>query len=112
MFDVNMLEEYERKYLDRVKGLLEKRKEVYTVTEVSRSGLTRWVKCYVVDDECRVMNITGLVAKVIEEKVDKEHWGIKMEGIGYNVPYEVVMRFAEAVLGRDKAREIRYCEIG
>jgi hypothetical protein len=41
MFDVSMLEDYEKMDLERVKKLLERRGEVYTITEVSSSGLTR-----------------------------------------------------------------------
>ena len=104
-----MMEEYERKDLEKLRELLSKRGEVYTVTSVSKSGMTRWIKLFIVADDCKLWDITYLVAKILDKKLDKSGRGIKIVGIGFSAPQEVIFRLGQELFGEDC---LKYKEIG
>jgi len=101
------LEDY-KKDLEKLKELLAKREEVYTITSVSKSGMTRWIKLFVVDDDFRLWNITHLVSNILVEKLNKEG-KIKVRGVGFSAPQQIVYYLGLKLFGKDC---LKYKEIG
>ena len=64
---------------------------VYTkVTHVSRSGMSRSIKCYLAQGRDNLTDITWYVARATSSRVDNNHGGIVIGGCGMDMGYALV----------------------
>ena len=78
---------------------------IYTILRhVSASGMTRDISLIAVEDG-RIRNVSGLVARVLGEKVREAHghWAIRVSGCGMDMGWGLVHRLS-AILYSDRER--------
>ena len=64
---------------------------VYTkITHVSRSGMSRSIECYLAQGRDNLTDITWLVARATNSRVDNTHGGIVMGGCGMDMGFALV----------------------
>ena len=64
---------------------------VYTkVTHVSRSGMSRSIECYLAQGRDNLTDITWLVARATNSRLDNNHGGIVMGGCGMDMGFALV----------------------
>ena len=64
---------------------------VYTnVTHVSRSGMSRSIEVYLAEGRDNLTEITWLVARATDSRVDNNHGGIVMQGYGMDMGFALV----------------------
>ena len=64
---------------------------VYTkLTHVSRSGMSRSIECYLAQGRDNLTDITWLVARATNSRVDNTHGGIVMGGCGMDMGFALV----------------------
>lgn len=70
------------------------------VRHVSRSGMQRAISVLDVDSETgRVYEISGLVARALELHLHPTERGVKMNGCGMDMAWEIVYRLGHALYG-------------
>lgn len=80
--------------LEYLRDLLPPGSTVYTVLRhVSKSGMTRWIDCYVLyckDGKARRRWISGAVAKATERTLDRRYDSVKIGGCGMDMGFALV----------------------
>lgn len=77
-----------------LKPLLVPGSTVYTkVDHVSRSGMSRVISAYVVDNG-EIRDISYYVSEVLGWKRDKNHYGVKVGGCGMDMGFHMVYSFS------------------
>lgn len=72
-------------------GLLQETDTIYTVLRsVSKSGLSRSISFYVVDNNKEIININYYISVLLNYKFDKTHFGLKIKGGGMDMGFHVV----------------------
>ena len=66
------------------------------VVSVARSGMSRSIKCYIVDGEC-IMDISGDVAEVTGNKWSDKNGGVVMSGCGMDMAFKLVYDLGRAL---------------
>lgn len=69
---------------------------------VSSSGMSRSISVLKVSKRGEVFDWTWLVAKAIGERIDQRHDGIKMQGAGMDMGFELVYRLSYTLYGRPR----------
>lgn len=78
-----------------VRKAVSRKREVLTkVTHVARSGMSRSIECYVISGG-ELLNISGDVARIIGEPLDRKNGGVRVSGCGMDMGAQIVY-----VLGR------------
>jgi hypothetical protein len=78
------------------------------IKHVSRSGMLRIISLSVIDTESRgtshpdhgkprLRDITGLAAKAMDDKLDRDRWGLKVGGCGMNMCFATVYNLGRAL---------------
>lgn len=76
---------------DKLIGLLSDTDTIYTVLRsVSKSGLSRVISFYVVDNNKEIVNINYYIKTLLGYKFNKSHDGLRIEGCGMDMGYHVV----------------------
>ena len=71
---------------------------VYTkITHVSRSGMSRSIECYLAQGRDNLTDITWLVARATNSRVDNTHGGIIMRGCGMDMGYYLVYKLSHTL---------------
>ena len=68
-----------------------------TLTHVSRSGMSRSIKCAIVDSTKEIMDISGWVGRVLDCPVDHKRGGVKVRNCGMDMGSEVVYWLGRAI---------------
>ena len=75
----------------RLRAQLTPGRTVYTkITHVSRSGMSRSIECYLAQGRDNLTDITWLVARATNSRVDNTHGGIVMGGCGMDMGFGLV----------------------
>src|SRR3970040_2731024 len=95
-----------RKQAERQEAIEELRKTlkpgdtVYTVLrKVSRTGMSRRIDVYKLEDG-EPFYLTGLVAKAIDASFPQQGQGLKVDGCGMDMGFEVVYRLGRGLLSQ------------
>jgi hypothetical protein len=82
---------------EKLRELLPPGTVVTTVLQhVSRSGMSRSIKCVIADTEVGVWDITGYVATALGTTRDR-YWGIKRDGCGMDFGFDLVYSLSRAL---------------
>jgi len=72
-------------------NLLQDTDTIYTVLHnVSKSGLSRVISFYMVNDNKEIININYYISVLLGYKFDKTHFGLKVKGCGMDMGFHVV----------------------
>jgi hypothetical protein len=83
-------------------------KEVYAiVNKVSRSGMSRRIEIYVVNDEKRMSRIGWLVAQIAGYSYDIDKGGILAEGCGMDMIFSILSNFNYAMAQIDTGKTLQ-----
>ena len=66
------------------------------VTHVSRSGMSRSIRTLIIKDSSH-RDISYLVARALDERMDEHNGGIKVSGCGMDMGFETVYRLGYAL---------------
>lgn len=76
---------------DKLIGLLSETDTIYTILRsVSKSGLTRSIGFYIVDNNKEIININYYIKVLLGYKFNKAHDGLRIEGCGMDMGFHVV----------------------
>ena len=79
------------KAIEYLRAELTPGRTVYTkITHVSRSGMSRSIECYLAQGRDNLTDITWLVARATNSRVDNNHGGIIMGGCGMDMGFGLV----------------------
>ena len=79
------------KAIEYLRAQLTPGRTVYTkITHVSRSGMSRSIECYLAQGRDNLTDITWLVARATNSRVDNTHGGIIMGGCGMDMGFALV----------------------
>ena len=77
--------------MTRLRAELTPGRTVYTkITHVSRSGMSRSIECYLAQGRDNLTDITWLVARATNARLDNNHGGIVMGGCGMDMGFALV----------------------
>ncbi len=77
-----------------LKKTLKPGRTIYTdVKQVSRSGMSRHIKCYIVDGG-KIQNITWHISRVLGYSIDRDDGGLKVSGCGMDMGFHVIYNLA------------------
>lgn len=77
--------------LDYLHAELTPGRTVYTkITHVSRSGMSRSIECYLAEGRDNLTDITWIVARATNKRIDNNHGGIIMQGCGMDMGFALV----------------------
>ena len=77
--------------IDYLRDKLTPGRTVYTkLTHVSRSGMSRSIECYLAQGRDNLTDITWLVARATNSRLDHNHGGIVMQGCGIDMGFALV----------------------
>lgn len=101
-----------QKAIERLQTLLSPGDTVYTIcTHVSQSGMMRYITCLIPSkikvkdkDAPTILNISYLVAKVLEWKMAPEGNRIKVQGCGMDMGFHTVYELSSAIF-KDKTKK-------
>ena len=75
---------------------------IYTdVVHVSRSGMFRCIRPFIITDDRRPWDLTYLVARAGIGKANQRHGGIEMGGCGMDMGFALVYEIGRVVIGRE-----------
>lgn len=70
---------------------LTKGTRIYTVlNHVSKSGNTRAISLYIVNDDKELQQITGRVASLLDLPINAKHGGVTVKGNGMDMGFHIV----------------------
>ncbi len=76
---------------DKLIGLLSETDTIYTILRsVSKSGLTRSIGFYIVDNNKNILNINYYISVIVGYKFNKAHDGLVVKGCGMDMGFHVV----------------------
>lgn len=71
-----------------------------TVTSVSKSGMSRTIKYYVIDANKELHNITYFIAILLNEPYD-DNKGVRVRGVGMDMIFDTLYRLNGAMIDND-----------
>lgn len=107
-----MVQEHQRE-LDELRTIFPVGSTARTILRhVSASGMTRWISVVAPTAE-EVTDVTYMVARVLGEKIDRRHDGIKVGGCGMDMGFDLVYRMSRKLyphgfecIGRDSEARV------
>jgi hypothetical protein len=88
-----------RDHLVSAYGISKKHKSAAVVTSVARSGMSRWIKLYILTDN-DINNITYQAALLLGEPYD-DNKGMKVSGVGMDMVFHSLYRVNTELLRYD-----------
>ena len=76
------------------------------VEHVSKSGMSRSIKLYVVIDG-NIQNITGYAADALDKKRDR-YWGITVKGVGMDMVHHLIDTVSHRLFKEDLYKHFSY----
>lgn len=71
---------------------------IYTVLRhVSKSGMMRIIDVFLIDKDCKPFRISWSVAEAIGYPYDRKHEGVKVNGCGMDMGFEIVYNLGHAL---------------
>jgi len=82
---------------DKLRGLVKPGDTVYTVLRhVSRSGMMRVIDPVLIRPD-GPFSLAGLVATLTDRPLDRDRWGVKVNGCGMDMGFELVYTMSQAL---------------
>lgn len=85
----------------------EKTKIYAIVRSVARSGMSRTMSFFMVEDR-ELINITHVVAQVCGYRLNKDNWTIRVHGCGMNMIFFVLDRFSDNLRFKHKPQWVEH----
>ena len=90
---------------ENLKAMFEREKtdRVYTTLEhVSKSGMMRVIRLYIIGEDKSPLNITHLACNAIPTKFNTKHYGMEMGGCGMDMGFAAVYELSVSLYCPDK----------
>jgi hypothetical protein len=72
------------------------------IRHVSASGMTRAISVLAIEEDGRLWNVSGLVARALDWKLHPQYPGVKVTGAGMDMAFHLVYSLSAVLYGYDE----------